>query len=89
LKFKKGSIIVEASLFIPTVRPWPEGVVASTDETGDLDSFKYYLRRYDEFGEVHRVEIAPGDWIVKEAENEYPFACKPDVFAVIYQKEEF
>jgi hypothetical protein len=87
MTFSNKPIVVEASQFILGIRPWPNGVEAFS-ETGDLDAFRYCLKRYDEFGNVQRVYIDPGDWIIKASENEYPYPCKPDIFEATYEKVE-
>lgn len=80
MKFRKKPVVIEASLFMPTVRPWPEGVYAKTK--GDLDSFIYMIDTLE--GDKHIV--SPGDWIITGIKGEkYPI--KNDIFLETYEKE--
>jgi hypothetical protein len=79
MKFRKKPVVIEASLFIPTVKPWPDGIKE------DLKSPTGFSIGTVESKEGH--EVTPGDWIITGIKGErYP--CKPDIFEATYEKVE-
>lgn len=90
MRFRKKPVVIEAELFFPDRRPWPDGVVeipAAVRETIESRSttsttFMAWVGTL-EGGHL----VIPGDWIITGVQGEkYP--CKPDIFEATYEPVE-
>jgi hypothetical protein len=79
VRFRKKPLIIEATQFFYSKRPWPEGVIE--EEQGQFYG-KYMdvgIRTPEGF-----MSVRNGDWIITGVEGErYP--CKPSVFEATYE----
>ena len=87
-KFRKKPVVIEAEQFLPTNKPWPDGVEQFTREMHELADgtrnqwYGWRIKTLEGIGEV-----TPGDWIITGVQGEkYP--CKPDIFDATYEPVE-
>lgn len=80
-KFRKKPVVIEAEQFMPSKKPWPDGVRQRiiTGEDGE---------QYEGCMVVDTLEgtlsVTPGDWIITGVKGEkYP--CKDDIFKMTYE----
>lgn len=77
MKYRKKPIVIDAEQFIPDNKPWPKGVVTTTESpTG------YGINTLEHTKIKH--EVTPGDWIITGVQGEV-YACKPDIFEKTYE----
>jgi hypothetical protein len=71
---------IKAAQFFPDTKPWPEGVVESSDSpTG------YGIHGLENTVIIH--EVTPGDWIATGAKGEH-YAIKDKIFKETYEPVE-
>lgn len=87
-KWREKPVVIEAVLFFPTDKPWPEGVeeyIREKSQTVEGVNQTRYGWRIQTL-EGPRI-VSPGDWIITGVKGErYP--CKPDIFEATYDAVE-
>lgn len=90
--FRKKPVVIEAVQFTESVRdghifdksPLPPGVLmgrcTSIPKTRKVWSASFYIETLE-----GRMEVSVGDWIITGVKGEN-YACKPDIFELIYER---
>jgi hypothetical protein len=85
-KFRKKPVVIEAEQWYPNTGRRVRGVCHCQD--GALEHRNAISPAPAHLHTIHQgqiVQLAPGDWIVPEADGEHFYPIKPDVFAATYE----
>lgn len=79
-QFRKKPVVIEAEQWFPD-GPKIKGVCWER-RSGDDGEFLYpYVTTIHD----QRAYLAPGDWVIPEAQEGRYYPCKPDIFAETYE----
>lgn len=82
MKFRKKPVVIEATRFDPSIRPFPSSVREGGWQVLQGEQVKmppYWIATLEGFHEV-----TPGDWIIRGIKGEF-YPCKPDIFEATYE----